>query len=507
MTTKSTPYRLEALNISKGFSGVQALNDVTFTLLPGEVHALVGENGAGKSTLIKILSGAYQRDSGVIRLNGQEIEITNPNQALGQGIVTIYQETNAAIDLSTAENIYMGRLPRFHGILVDYKKLHRDAETVLNELNATFSSQQRMGDLSPGQCQMVEIAKALTMDAQVIVLDEPTAALTDREVNALFVVIRKLALKGVSIILITHRLVEVFKICDRVTVLRDGQWVTTQPVSEVSEDILVNSMIGRDLTGLFPKPNVEIGEVVLDVRDLCGTGFKNVTFTLRTGEIVGLFGLVGSGRTEVARALFGAASITGGKILLDGSNLKSRSPQEAISSGLSLVPEERKSEGLILGMPVRANITLPSIWSLSKFGFIQNVREVLLARQFKDSLTIRCTNIEMKAEQLSGGNQQKIVIAKWLAKNPRVLIMDEPTRGVDVAGKAEVHGLMAEQARNGVGILMISSELPEVLGMSDRILVMHEGQLVAEISRAEATEELIMYHATGQVVINGVGVK
>jgi ABC-type sugar transport system ATPase subunit len=385
MKSENMPYRLEMQHISKSFPNVNALDDVTINIRPGEVHALLGENGAGKSTLIKILSGAYQRDSGKILLDGKEIVINSPDQALNHGFVTIYQETNIASDLSVAENIYMGRLPKIAGIWLDDKKLHQDSQKVLNELNSTFSSTQLMKDLSHGQCQIVEIAKALTMDAKVIILDEPTAALTDREVNILFSTIRKLSAKGVSIILITHRLVEVFEICDRVTVLRDGRWVSTNSVSEINEEYLVTNMVGHNVTSLFPKSNAAIGDSILNVDKLMGDGFEDVSFIVRSGEIVGFFGLVGSGRTEVARSLFGADPIWKGEVKLDGKVLKPRSPKDAIRAGLSLVPEERKSEGLILDLSVRSNISLPSIWPLSKFGFIRFAEELLMAKKYKES--------------------------------------------------------------------------------------------------------------------------
>lgn len=498
MTSESTKFRIEMEHISKSFPNVKALDDVTIHIQPGEVHGLVGENGAGKSTLIKILSGAYQKDSGRILIDGKEIDIKNPTQALAEGLVTIYQETNTALELTVAENIFMGRLPRIAGIWVDHPLMYASAQKVLDELGINISSKQTTSELSAGQLQIIEIAKALTMDVKVIVLDEPTAALTDKETDVLFNMIRRLSQKGVSIIFITHRLVEVFEICNRVTVLRDGRWVSTSLVSEVNEDTLVNHMVGRNVSTLFPKSITKIGSKVLEVENLHGKGFSDVTFSINQGEIVGFFGLVGSGRTEVARALFGADVWTSGTVNLAGKSVHIKSPQEAILNGISLVPEERKSEGLILGMSVRSNITLPSLRSLSLFGFVQFAKELLLAKKYKEALRIKCNSIEMKAQLLSGGNQQKIVIAKWLAKNPKVLLMDEPTRGIDVSGKAEVHGLMSELANNGVGILMISSELPEILGMSDRILVMHEGRLVANIPREKANEEMIMFYAAGQ---------
>ena len=491
-------YRLQMLNISKSFPGVQALDKVTLEVLPGEVHALVGENGAGKSTLMKILSGAYARDNGQIFLDGQPLEIRNPHQALQQGIVTIYQESNLAWELSIAENIFMGRLPQRVRQWVAWKNVYQSAQKLLDELDSGLDAHDLVKDLSAAQRQMVEIAKALSISARVIVLDEPSAALTDREVEILFQVVDRLRKRGVSIVYISHRLEEIFSIADRVTVLRDGCWVATHMVKEVDESVLVLNMIGRKVDDLYERKANAPGRVVLCVRNLSGNGFHNISFDLHSGEIVGFFGLVGSGRTEVVSALFGAEKSSAGTIELENQRLYSRSPKEAIHAGVALAPEDRKLSGLILGMPVRANISLPSIWRLSRFGFINSWREKALARDYIQKLDIRTPSAETPAQSLSGGNQQKVVIAKWLARQPKVLVLDEPTRGIDVAGKAEVHRLMSNLAEQGVAILMVSSELPEVLGMSDRILVMREGRLAGELARQQATEESIMFLAAGE---------
>ena len=504
MNTPEPSYRLELLHISKAFPGVQALSDVTLQVLSGEVHALVGENGAGKSTLMKILSGAYPRDGGRILLDGQEIEITHPRQALQLGVVTIYQEFNLALELSVAENIYLGRLPRRSRTWVDWPRLYRDAQGLLDQLDANFGPRALVRDLSPAQRQMVEIAKALSISAKVIVLDEPTAALTGHEVDILFEVIRRLRDRGVSIIFISHRLAEVFQVADCVTVLRDGQWVSTSRLNDIDEETLVLHMVGRQIDNLYLKRPSQIGETVLRVQHLSGRGFADVSFEVRAGEVVGLFGLVGSGRTDVVRALFGAEPIADGTVELQGRTLSVRSPQDAIQVGLALAPEDRKLEGLVLGMPVRANNSLPSLRRLSRLGFVRARAERALADEYARTMDIRCPSVETLAQSLSGGNQQKVVIAKWLARKPRVLILDEPTRGVDVAGKAEVHRLMSDLAQKGVGILMISSELPEVLGMSDRILVMREGRLVGEFRREDASEERVMSFAAGQAVLESV---
>ena len=498
MSTSTTNYRLELLNVSKGFPGVQALTDVTVRVLPAEIHALVGENGAGKSTLMKILSGAYRRDAGRILLDGQEIEIDSPRQALQHGIVTIYQESNLAHELSVAENIYLGRLPLKAGLWVRWSQLYDNTQVLLDQLGASFTPRTPVKELSPAQRQMVEIAKALSISARVIVLDEPTAALTGREVDVLFDVIRRLRDRGVSTIFISHRLAEVFAIADRVTVLRDGCWVSTNRVQDVTEDTLVMHMVGRQVENLYARKAAQPGPIILRVRNLSGKGFHNVSFDLRSGEIVGLFGLVGSGRTEMVRALFGAEPPASGTVELLGNPHKPRSPKDAIRTGLALAPEDRKLEGLVLDLPVRANISLPNLRQVTRLSFISARRERSMANHFVQALDIRCPSVETPAQSLSGGNQQKVVIAKWLAREPRILILDEPTRGIDVAGKAEVHHLMGNLAAQGVGILMVSSDLPEVLGASDRILVMREGTLAGELPRQQASEEMVMHLAAGQ---------
>jgi ABC-type sugar transport system ATPase subunit len=499
MESNPTPqYRLELVDVSKAFPGVQALSNVTLRLLPGEVHALVGENGAGKSTLMKILSGAYPRDAGRILLDGQEVQIHTPNDALKLGIVTIYQESNLALEMDVAENIFMGRAPRRSGVFVDWRSLERSTQALLDELDAGFGPRQLVKELSPAQRQMVEIAKALSIQAKVIVLDEPTAALTEREVDILFQVVRRLKEKGVSVIYISHRLVEIFQVADRVTVLRDGLWVATNLVKDINEDMLVMQMVGRQIENLYTTEQRPIGDVVLAVEDLSGKGFNRVSFEVRAGEIVGLFGLVGSGRTDVMRALFGAEPARSGKVTLQGRALSIHSPRDAIQAGLALAPEDRKSDGLVLGLPVRANISLPSLRRLARLLFIRSRAEKAMAREYIQSLDIRCPSPETQAQSLSGGNQQKVVIAKWLARHPQLLILDEPTRGIDVSGKAEVHRLMNQLAAQGVAILMVSSELPEILGMSDRVIVMREGRLVGELQRSEASEERVLAFAASQ---------
>ncbi len=490
-------FRLEMQGISKAFPGVQALDNVSLRIRAGEIHALVGENGAGKSTLIKILSGAYPRDSGRILLEGQEVEIASPSQALELGIVTIYQESNLSLALSVAENIYMGRLPKA-GFLVRWDQLQRQTEELLKQLDVPFKAHVPVGSLSAAQRQMVEIAKALSVSARVIVLDEPTAALTEREVAVLFGVMRRLRDRGVSIIFITHRLAEVFAVADSVTVLRDGLWVSSDPVSAIpGQETLVARMVGRQINHMFTKNEAQVGDVTLVVSHLSGQGFRDVSFEVRAGEIVGMFGLVGSGRTDLVEALFGAQPVTEGTIRVGNRSFKPRRPSDSIQMGIALVPEDRKSQGLVLPLSVRSNIALPNLKQLARVGFVRTNAEKCLANEFREAVSIRTPSIETPVQSLSGGNQQKVVISKWLSRRPRVLILDEPTRGIDVGGKAEVHRLISSLAAQGAAILMVSSELPEILGMSDRVLVMHEGRLVADIPCQQATEEYVMSFAAG----------
>jgi ribose transport system ATP-binding protein len=494
---ETSPYRLEMRGIHKSFPGVQALNDVSLQILPGEIHALVGENGAGKSTLMKILSGAYPRDAGKILMDGGEIEIRNPADALHHGIVMIYQESSLSKELSVAENIFCGRLPTL-GLFVNWNLLYERTREVLARFNANISPRILVKHLSPAQCQMVEIAKALSISARVIVFDEPTAALTRSEAETLFEVMHSLKETGISIIFITHRLVEVFQTADRITVLRDGTWVTTADLENMNEEKIILSMVGRAVQHAYSRPDNPGMKLLLETKDLTGYGFSNISMGVHAGEIVGLFGLVGSGRTELMRTLFGADKPESGVILVEGMSRHFSSPADAINAGIVLVPEDRKSQGLVLGMPVRNNISLPNLRSLTRLNFIQAEKENALAQSYREKLDIRCPSIKTAVLSLSGGNQQKVVIAKWLAKNPKLLIVDEPTRGIDVGAKAEVHNLMISLANQGVGILMVSSELPEILAVSNRIYVMHEGELVGEIERKDASEEMIMAYASGQ---------
>ncbi len=485
---------LELEHISKRFPGVQALTDARMDVRAGEVHALLGENGAGKSTLIKIISGVHKPDTGDLRMDGQRVVFNNPREAQAKGVATIYQELSLYPELTVAENIFMGHAPR--GLLgsVDWRAMRRRAEEILLSLNITdLGVDDKIGTLTVGKRQRVEIAKALSFNARILIMDEPTAALTEADVQRLFGIVRLLRERGVGIVYISHRLEEVFTLADRVTVLRDGHYVDTKAVREVTSEQLISMMVGRTIDNLFPKLPAQIGEPVLEVRNLWRKPLcKGVNLTLRAGEIVGLAGLVGSGRSEFAQTVFGFTPAQSGDILINGKRLDIRNPGEAMRHGIAYVPEDRGTQGLIRQMRLRENVSLAVLRSVSHSGFIDNRAEHELADKSIGSLQIRAFSGEQVVNKLSGGNQQKVVVAKWLAAKPKILIMDEPTRGVDVGAKAEIHRLISELAQQGIGVLMISSELPEVLGMSDRIVVMREGEIVAEFSREEASQEKVV---------------
>jgi rhamnose transport system ATP-binding protein len=479
--------------VNKSFPGVKALQDAQFELRAGEVHALLGENGAGKSTMIKIVSGVYRPDSGRIAVNGSDVSFANPHEAQAHGVATIYQELSLYPELTVAENIFLGHCPRTRFGLIDWAETNRRARDILASLEIRdMDVTRKVGSMTVGNRQRVEIAKALSQNAKILIMDEPTASLSEADVQRLFEIVRLLRERGVGIIYISHRMEEVFALADRVTVLRDGQYVGTRLVSEVNEAELIQMMVGRTIDQLFPKLDAQIGEPVLEVRDLMRLPMtRGVSFTLRAGEIVGMAGLVGSGRSEVAQVIFGIHPPSQGQILIDGKPVQIRNPGEAMKRGIAYVPEDRGLQGLVRAMNVRQNMSLAVLRSIARGNFIDPPREYSLARQMIERLNIKAYSTEQIVNKLSGGNQQKIVIGKWLAAKPRVLIMDEPTRGIDVGAKAEIHRLMSTLAGQGLAILMISSELPEVLGMSDRVLVMREGRIAAEFSRAEATQEMI----------------
>jgi rhamnose transport system ATP-binding protein len=485
---------LELSNISKSFPGVKALEDVHFSIEEGEVHALVGENGAGKSTLIKVISGVHHPDSGTIRMNGQGVRFNSPHDAQAAGIATMYQELSLYPELTVAENIFMGHAPmRKAGPteVIDWGEMNRRSEEILASLNIRdLNVRRKVGTLNVGNRQRVEIAKALSLDAKVLIMDEPSAALTESDVEQLFDIVRLLKERGVAIIYISHRLIEVFQLADRVTVLRDGKFVDSKPVSETDEDDLIRMMVGRTITDLFPKLPTEVGDPVLEVRDLNRhPQTENVTFEVRSGEIVGVAGLVGSGRSETAQCIFGILKPDSGEIRVQGQAVRIKSPSQAMKLGIAYIPEDRGTQGLVREMRIRENLSMAILDSLTRFGFVVKRNERKLGDELIEQLNIIATSGEQVVNKLSGGNQQKVVVGKWLASKPKLLIVDEPTRGVDVGAKAEIHRLLSELAQQGLGILMISSELPEIIGMSDRILVMRNSRLVAEFGRREATQQ------------------
>ncbi len=485
---------LELSQVSKSFPGVKALNDVQFEMLPGEIHALLGENGAGKSTLIKIISGVYRPDSGEIRFEGQPVHFNNPREAQALGIATIYQELSLYPELTVAENIFMGHAPRGRWGTVDWGAMRREAQRILESLDIhDMDVNRKIGTMTVGNRQRVEIAKALSQNARILIMDEPTAALTEADVQRLFGIVRLLRERGVGIIYISHRLEEVFILADRVTVLRDGQYVATKSVAATNPDELISLMVGRTIDNLFPKLDTTVGEPVLEVRNLVRKPLtRGVSLTVCAGEIVGLAGLVGSGRSELAQVVFGMTPAESGEIRINGKTAQIKHPGHAMKLGIAYVPEDRGTQGLVRQMQIRENVSLAVLRQMVSGVFVDRGKERKLARSMIDQLSIRAYSTEQVVNKLSGGNQQKVVVGKWLASKPKLLIMDEPTRGVDVGAKAEIHRLLSELAQQGLAILMISSELPEILGMSDRILVMREGKIVAEYNRTEATQENVV---------------
>ncbi|MDH3585064.1 MAG: sugar ABC transporter ATP-binding protein [Phycisphaerae bacterium] len=488
-----TPPLLEMRGIVKCFPGVRALGGVDLQVGAGEVLALLGENGAGKSTLIKVLAGAHTPDEGTIHIEGAEASIANPVDAQRAGVAVIYQEFNLVPALSARENIFLGRETTTAGFIHAGEERNR-AQDLFRRVGVSIDPSTPCGRLSVAQQQVVEIAKALSLDAKILVMDEPSATLTPQEVERLFVVIRELKAQGIGIIYISHRLEEIFDVADRVTVLRDGQHVGTRDIGDVDREGLIELMVGRAMESEFPARDVEIGEARLVVRDLRrGEKVQGVSFEIRRGEVLGVTGLVGAGRTEVARLIFGADRADGGNVALDGRPLHASSPRDAIRAGVCLLSEDRKAEGLILGLSVRENFGLPNLGHLSRFGFVRGADERSAFAGYARDLQIKMTGQEQAARTLSGGNQQKVVLAKWLEANTEVVIFDEPTRGIDVGAKFEIYQLINRLAAQGKAILMISSELPEILGMADRVLVMHEGRVTGTIDDVKnATQEQIM---------------
>jgi rhamnose transport system ATP-binding protein len=486
---------------SKSYGAVRASRNVSIALRPGEVRALAGENGAGKSTIVRMLAGVQRPDDGEVLVDGSPVTFHGPADARDQGVAVIYQEPTLFPDLSVAENVMMGRHPLGALRRIDRKALHSGVKDLLDRLGVRLDPEQPVRGLSIADQQIVEIAKALSFDARVLIMDEPTAALSGREVDRLFGVVRTLKERGAAILFISHRLDEIFTICDTVTVLRDGEVTHDGATADMDTDELVRRMVGRELSALFPKIDAEIGAPVLKVSRLTREGvFFDVSFEVRRGEIVAFAGLVGAGRSEVARAIFGIDTPDGGEVEVDGVRLKRGSPAAAMRAGVGLVPEDRRQQGLVMELSIERNVGLTRLQALgNRIGIIGSGSEGRLATDWATKLQLKFHRLSDPVGFLSGGNQQKVVLAKWLATNPKVLIIDEPTRGIDVGTKAEVHRLMSELAGQGLAVLMISSELPEVLGMADRVLVMHEGRIARELSRAEANEESVVRAATGQV--------
>lgn len=502
-TASAAAYVLEMRGITKAFPGVLALDGMNLKVRPGTVHVLVGENGAGKSTLMKILSGVYTIDAGEVVFQGEALDHQSTAEALARGISMIHQELSPVLDMTIAENIFLGREParaekgplsRF----VDFRKMNDDTRALLDRLGLRYRPDEKMRDLSVAGMQLIEIVKAISRNASLVIMDEPTSAISDTEVAMLFRQIADLKANGVAVIYITHKMDEIFQIADDITVMRDGQFVAAGPASEYDENKLIAQMVGRTITSIFPKEEVEIGPEVLSVRGLTRNGvFKDVSFTVRAGEIVGLAGLIGAGRTEVSRVIFGLDRADGGEIFLNGEKLTLRSPTDAITRGIAMVSEDRKAEGLVLCRSVLENISLANLGKFAPGPFVNAAAEEKAAQDMIKMLQIKTPNSAMIVENLSGGNQQKIVIAKWLLRDLKLLILDEPTRGIDVGSKSEIHKLMVQFARQGLAIVMISSELPEILGMSDRVVVMSEGRVAGELTRAHANQESIMRLATG----------
>jgi rhamnose transport system ATP-binding protein len=490
---------LKAENVTKSYAGVHALRSASFELRAGEIHALIGENGAGKSTFIKAVTGAVEPDGGTIEIAGTRVTENSPSLAKSLGVAAIYQQPALFPELTVAENIAIGQEKAGLFGIVNWKRRRQTAAELLARVGAKIDPETSAGELSMPQQQLVEIARALGANAKILILDEPTASLSEEDTNNLFRVIRELRAQGVGMIYISHRLEELPEIADRVTVLRDGETIETREMSEVSRQELIRLMVGREISAVFPKETVEIGEVLFELKNLSSrsAGIKNVNLTVRAGEIVGVAGLVGAGRTELAKTIFGLETVDAGEILVRGKSIRIGHPVEAIEYGIAYLPEDRRRHGVILDFPISSNITLASLKILSGFGGMNFQREREIAAEYTRRLGVKTPSIHDSVSTLSGGNQQKVALSRWLVTKPSVLILDEPTQGIDVGAKSEIHQLMTELAAQGVAILMISSELPEILGMSDRIAVMAGGTIVKILDRSEATQDKILSIALG----------
>jgi ribose transport system ATP-binding protein len=487
---------LQLSHIQKVYPGVVALQNVSLDFYPGEVHAIVGENGAGKSTLIKILTGAIQPTGGEVYFNGTLLRNNTPVKSLATGIVAIYQEFNLFPFLSVAENVFYGAYPK-KGLVVDFKKMAQKTRELLAELSIDIDPSIQVRELSIGYQQIVEIAKAISHNAKVLIMDEPSAPLTENEVESLFAIVKKIRQNGVSVIYISHRIEEIFILSDKVSVFRDGQYIKTMKTTDTNTDELVRIMVNRELGEQFPEKDYRQGEEVLEVRGLSTTMLKDIGFKAYRGEILGFAGLVGAGRTEVARAIFGADRISGGEIFLFGQPVRINAPIDAIRAGIGLIPEDRKQQGVLLGMTVMENISYANMKAVSKWGVLNSSKDLDAAEKYKELLRIKAISLKQLVRNLSGGNQQKVVLAKWLFTNCDVLIFDEPTRGIDVGAKQEIYLLMKQLVEEGKVVIMITSEMPELLGMADRIIVMREGRIAGTMMRQEATQEIILKLSSG----------
>ena len=489
---------VEMKGINKAFGTNQVLKNAGFFLKDGEIHALMGENGAGKSTLMKILTGVYTKDAGTVLVDGQEVTYKSPQEAEKAGIVFIYQEMNSLFDLTVEENLFMGKeITKGFGIC-DKKAMRAKAREVMEKMGVNIDVGATMSDLSVGQQQMVEICKALMADAKVLIMDEPTAALTESETKVLFEVVNSLRDKGVSIVYISHRMEEIFELCDRITVLRDGEYVDTRYIKDINMDDIVQMMIGREIGERYPKRDCKIGEEVLRVEGLSHEKyFKDVSFNVRAGEVLGVAGLMGAGRTEIMQTIFGNYPLSGGKLFIEGKEVHIKNPREAIAAGIGFITEDRKTEGLLLEKSISENIEICNLGKVSKSGVLNAKKRSDLVKRGIEEFRIRCFGPDHECNNLSGGNQQKVVLAKWIYTDPKILILDEPTRGVDIGAKKEIYSVINDLAAKGVAVIMVSSELPEVLGMSDRIMVVHEGKVTGIVEASEVDQAKVMTLATG----------
>ena len=490
--------QIEMRGIDKSFGGNEVLKNAGFLLEGGEIHALMGENGAGKSTLMKILTGVYTKDAGTVIVDGQEVCYKNPQEAEKAGIVFIHQELNVLFDLTVEENMFLGKEIHNRFGVCDKKAMRTQVKQILDKFGVNIAPGEVMSNLSVGQQQMIEIAKALMVDAKVIIMDEPTAALTQSETEVLFKVVKSLREKGVSIVYISHRMEEIFELCDRITILRDGSYIATKAIKDTDMNDVVKMMIGREIGERYPQRDCKIGDVMLDVQNLACPGvFEKVSFQVRAGEVLGVSGLMGAGRTEIMQAIFGNMPHVTGKIIIDGAEIQNKSPQKAMKNGIGFITEDRKVEGLMLEESIMKNISMANLGRISRHGVLDKKAEQNLVKRGIEELHIKCFGPQHECDNLSGGNQQKVVFAKWIYTEPKVLILDEPTRGVDIGAKKEIYNIINDLAAKGVAIIMVSSELPEVLGMSDRIMVVREGMVRGVLDKKEADQENIMILATG----------